>query len=825
MQLKVFLTVPLFLIFAGLSGQNVRITGTVIDSISREPLAFVNITYDKSGKGTVSSIDGQFQLDLKKEVRELLFSYVGYKQKTISLITLRGRKDLIVELTPKAYDIYEVYIYPGENPAHRIINLASENRNMNNPERISSFSYISYDKMIFTINTDSLSEPVKRKKKRKNYQDFKGIQEEDYSDTNVREIIDKQHLLMMESISTREFMYPDKDKEIILASRVSGFEKPSFVLMARQFQSFSFYESFITISDKKYLNPLSPGSTDLYFFLLEDTMFTERNDTVFIISFRPKKGTNFEGLKGVLYINSYKWAVQNVIAEASKKAYELITVKIQQKYDIVNDHWFPVQLNTNMIFNNVAAETNTKRMNVIGIGKSYLLNININPELDRKDFDNTYVEVSKNAHEMPEHFWERYRIDSLSAKDIETYRTIDSIGRMKNFDQVFNNMETLMTGYLPGKYFKTDIRSIIDYNTYEGWRLGLGGITTKNLSPLFNIGGHFAYGFRDKAWKYGVSFKLHPLYDNDVYLKISYLDDLEEAGGLHFLEKKNLLSSESFREYMVENMDLVQKNQAELGWVMFKYLNMNLFIRKSVNTPSNSYMFSLTNENPRLLINRFYITEVGIMTRFAYKEGFMETPSGNKFSLGTKSPVLHLNIIKGFEWLDGGFDFFRIEAMLSKIFTFRRAGDSRIRVSTGMVSGKVPYSRLYAGNGSYKNIGVETEYSFATMRFNEFLSDRFVSFYFTQDFGRLLLGGEKFRPGLAIVNNIGFGWLSHEEYHNNIDFRTLEKGYYECGILVNNLINQKMFGYGFGVFYRYGPYSFSRIRDNFALKLTFSLNL
>ncbi len=825
MQLKGLLTVLLYLVFLGSSGQHFRIAGSVIDSISREPLPFVNIIYDKSGIGTVSSIDGRFQLDVNTTVTQLLFSYVGYRQKTIPVIPLHGVKDLVVELAPKAYDINEVYVYPGENPAHRIINLAVRNRNINNPERIGSFSYISYDKMIFTVDTDTLSEPARKKKKRTRQRDYSGIPEEDPSDADVRSIIDKQHLLMMESISTREFMYPDKDKEKILASRVSGFDKPSFVLMARQFQSFSFYDNFINISNKKYLNPLTPGSTGLYFFLLEDTLFTARNDTVFIISFRPKKGKNFEAMKGLLYINSYKWAVQNVIAEASERTNELITVKIQQKYDMINEHWFPVQLNTNMIFNNVAAETNTRKMNVIGIGKSYLINIRINPELDKKEFDNTYVEVSKNAHEMPEHFWERYRVDSLSVKDIETYRIVDSIGRARHFDRIFDNMEILMTGYLPGRYFNLDIRSIIDYNTYEGWRLGLGGITSRNLSPLFNVGGHFAYGFRDKTWKFGLSLKLNLHSGNDVFLRISYLDDLEEAGGMNFLEKRKLFSSESFRDYMVENMDLVRKSQAEIGWTMVKYLNLNLFVRTSVNTPSNSYMYSISNENPRLLINRFNFTEAGIMTRFAYKEGFMVTPSGNRFSLGTSSPVVHLNIIRGFEWLDGGFDFIRFETMLSKVFTFPYIGDSRIRISAGMVSGKVPYSRLYAGNGSYKSFGVETENSFATMRFNEFLSDRFVSFYFKQDFGRLLFGGGKFRPRLAVINNIGFGWLNHEEYHNNIDYMTLEKGYFECGLLINNLINQRMFGYGFGVFYRYGPYSFSRIRDNFALKLTFALNL
>ena len=85
MRLKVLLTITLFLIFHVSYGQNLRIAGTVIDSMSREPLAFVNITYDKSGKGTVSSIDGKFLLNVNDAAIKLQFSYVGYKQKTISL--------------------------------------------------------------------------------------------------------------------------------------------------------------------------------------------------------------------------------------------------------------------------------------------------------------------------------------------------------------------------------------------------------------------------------------------------------------------------------------------------------------------------------------------------------------------------------------------------------------------------------------------------------------------------------------------------------------------------------------------------------------------
>ena len=49
----------------------------------------------------------------------------------------------------------------------------------------------------------------------------------------------------------------------------------------------------------------------------------------------------------------------------------------------------------------------------------------------------------------------------------------------------------------------------------------------------------------------------------------------------------------------------------------------------------------------------------------------------------------------------------------------------------------------------------------------------------------------------------------------------MDKGYYESGLLINNILG--IFGLlniGVGAFYRYGPYSFENVADNFAYKFT-----
>ena len=117
------------------SGQPEPVRGRIIDKQTRRPLAFVNITYLASGQGTVSNIDGEFSIASSRYIDFLKFSYVGYHPLFIGKEDLRPGETLLIELDRKAYDIEEVTILPGINPAHRIIRLASDNNVSENTSR------------------------------------------------------------------------------------------------------------------------------------------------------------------------------------------------------------------------------------------------------------------------------------------------------------------------------------------------------------------------------------------------------------------------------------------------------------------------------------------------------------------------------------------------------------------------------------------------------------------------------------------------------------------------------------------------------------------
>ena len=104
-------------------GQGSLISGKIIDSESGDALAFVNISYNNSGLGTMSNIDGDFTIKTKEFIHQLNFSYIGYEPVIIDQLDSLNNNSILVRMTPKTYNIDEVMIAPGINPAHRIIDL------------------------------------------------------------------------------------------------------------------------------------------------------------------------------------------------------------------------------------------------------------------------------------------------------------------------------------------------------------------------------------------------------------------------------------------------------------------------------------------------------------------------------------------------------------------------------------------------------------------------------------------------------------------------------------------------------------------------------
>lgn len=802
--MKFVLLLISFIISSLITGQN--ITGKVVDAKSLEPLAFVNVIFNEGYTGVSTDIDGNFTVNQNDSLKSLTFTYIGYNRTTMSINEVN--KNGIINLKRKAIDINEVLVLPGVNPAHRIIDLAIENRKVNNPEKATEFYYESYNKLIFTANIDSnlLSNPDAMLKL-------------DSSDKRMYEFFQSQHLLMMESVTERNHIPPDFSKEVVTASRVSGFKNPTFSLIGTQLQSFSLYTTYISLFGENYLSPISSGSTNKYLFVLKDTLYSG-SDTVFRIAFQPRKGKNFDGLKGVLAINTNKYAVQNFIAEQFEE--NDFPVKIQQKYEFIDGkQWFPVQLNTVLKFKTI--ELNTA--DVIGVGKSYLKNIELKSRINKKEIGNTILKIDEKAGKKEPAFWALYRVDSLDSKEQKTYHFMDSVGDKIKLDQKMAIYETLFKGFVPIGPINLPLNRLMQFNDYEGIRLGLGLETNDKVLSWLKVGGYGAYGFKDKAWKYGYHARWTPKNNRDFQVKGSYENDVIETGGISFFNNKvNGFSSESIQKFFMNQMDGLERIQTEISFRALKDFQFTLFGNTEIRTFNTAYEF-ISNQTSveRRFDQDVNLAHAGINFRYAFREKYVEM-FGIKAPIPTKYPVIHFKYTQGLnDVLGGELDYLKIDLKLEQHLKLKNIGFTKLRVAVGAVDEVLPLSLLYRLQGTNTNkLGVTSDFSFETAFPSEFFAERYAHFFFRHNFGNLLFKTDWIQPNISIITTAAFGELDAVNQHVNQDFKTYEKGFYESGIQIDNLLEG--FNLGLGVFYRYGPYSEIEVIDNLAFKLSSSVS-
>lgn len=112
----------------------------------------------------------------------------------------------------------------------------------------------------------------------------------------------------------------------------------------------------------------------------------------------------------------------------------------------------------------------------------------------------------------------------------------------------------------------------------------------------------------------------------------------------------------------------------------------------------------------------------------------------------------------------------------------------------------------------------------------EFVSDQYATLFVTHNF-RNLLGKPAvgwFRPEPSFVQGIAYGSLHAPDRHKGIPIGTLERGFFESGLLVDNLCRLKVarlfyLGAGVGVFRRWGPNALPAQGDNWACRLVWNI--
>ena len=789
-SIKFIIIIFLSLLSVSLSGQN-SVKGRVIDESTKERLAFVNIVINENGTlGTTSDIDGNFSIKSKNEIESLTFSFVGYEKKKVEIE--KDQDEIIVKMKPQNIQLSEIVIDASKNPANRIIDSVFKYRDSNNPKSLDSYYYKIYDNMVFTIDTTRL-----------------------YSnDVMYNEFQDKD-LMAMETVSEQLFKKPNKNQKNIIANKVSGIDNPMFVYIIENIQSIGFQEDLITINEKQYINPISNGSKKKYIFVLESTLKTDSNDSIFVISFKPYRNTNFNALSGTMTINSDKWAIQNIKAEPSKQD-QMFDINIQQLYEKVDGYWFPKQMNTNISFNMFDIYT------MLGIGKSYITEVEINKDLDRSNFSNADYIISDEAGDSDDVI-KAYRYEKLSGERLDaTYKFVDSIFAANNIDmdKVTGIITNLLYDEIPIKFINLKVGDIMDYNIGNGYMLGLGFRTNERLSKIFSVGAFGNYWFKAKEFNYGGNLSFNILPSKDMKLKFAAEHKFKRLGNYSFEEENAFLSPSNYKDFYINATSLNNSVSANFSTYFNKYLKGIVNFEVADKTVFDR---QLTIDNSQ----SYRLSTLDLRLRIAFGEKFIKTSQG-LIAESKANTVIWISYQKNLKDVFGSpYNFDKIEFQFRGQKTFKYIGETSILAQAGYVNGLAPITELFnlEGTGN-KKFGIFCTESFNTIRPDEFFCDRFAALYFSHNFRNLLFDFEKFHPEIIIVTNIAFGKCSSDsQIFKFSDSQVLNKGYFESGLVIDNILSAGITKLGFGAFYRYGPYYYDNTWDNFAFKISAGFSL
>jgi hypothetical protein len=801
--MRIVLSMLFLLAHACMLGQT--ISGKIMDAQTGEALPFVSIIEQSTLNGTYSDIDGIYSLSLSDSSNAIMYGLVGYESFTIGNYRLAGN---VISLTPKNNLLSEIRIRPGINPAERIIQNAIANKKRNKPESDMAFTYDSYNKLVFGGDIDSTL--------LRDTTQFKRLSKETKEAYNF---LNAQYIFLMESITHRKFCPPYHSEETIIANRVSGLKMTELFLLGTQLQSFSFYGESVELLDVKYMSPLADNAINKYLFQLEDTTFIGI-DTVYTISFQPRSKKNFPSMMGRVYINTNGYAIQNVLAEPAKVGG--FNIKIQQQYAwLENKKWFPMQLNSNLTFDSTMWVAGVP---LVGQGRSYIKNITLNADLTPADFTPITLQILPEAGRQPDSLWNQYRERELDAKEVETYHVVDSLGKELNLDRRVKAFEALTTGQLNMGYINLDLRYLLSYNQYEHFRLGAGLRTSHRVSEKFSIGGYATYGFGDKAWKFGGDALIHLYRLRNCWLKFEYQNDLMEMGGNHILPDREGFFTPHLYPIFISRMDRREKEEISVNGRLLSNLTTTLFANHQYVSTFDNYTFIRRPfEEVSLNAENFDLIETGIRLRYAPGERLVRT-SSREIRLGGRFPVVYVNMTKGWNSVaHGDISYKRMDARVDKTFNIQNIGKLSFVAQAGHCSDDIPLSLLYNAQGTYDKITIAIPNTFQTMRTNEFMHSSYALLHIRHSFLDLLYQHGNFKPHLVLAHSMMWGDFKFPSSHN-FTFHSANKGYFESGIQVDNLISSGISGIGVGAYYRYGPYALPSPKDNWAFKITSSLS-
>ncbi|MCF8364787.1 MAG: DUF5686 and carboxypeptidase regulatory-like domain-containing protein [Bacteroidales bacterium] len=721
------------MIHAVLFSQVTKIMGTVTDQKSGEPLPFVNIVFKGTNIGVTTGFDGTYAIETSTPGDSLIASFVGFGRQTKPVA--KGRFQYInYEMENENFELETVIIKAGENPAEIILRKIIQNKSNNDPDQYDAYQYEAYNKI--QIDANNITDKFKE---RRIFRDFDFI----FDNVDTSTVNGKTYLPIFLSESISEVYSKQKPKayiEIVKANKISGIENESVMqFLGDKFQHINIYDNYISLFQKNFISPIANFGINSYkYYLIDSTFFGDK--WCYKIMFKPRQKQTLT-FTGHFWVNDTSFAIKEVDMKIMDDANInfINDLVIHKEFDLIDGKYWLLTKDYIIGDLNIVEDEKSDLVGFFGSKTTTYRKFLINqPKEDDFYKAPVSVVVEEKANEKPEAFWNENRHENLTRDEKTIYYMVDTLKQIPRFNTYIDIIEMVTTGYYEtGNFELGPYGSLLSFNAVEGARIRLGGRTSNKFSTKLMLFGHVAYGTLDKQWKYGGGFKYMLNKNPRRSFGGEFQYDLEQLGASQNAFREDFFLAFLFRRNPADKLSIVEgyKFYYEHEWFNGFSNTLNLIQRNLYPVGDNVFQFNVKNEdgsNKVVSETAITSTELRLDTRLAYKERFL-MGEFERVSLGAKYPILEIRYGYGVPKLAGGDnEYHRLQLNVSHWFNTFNLGWSKWIVEAGRIWGVVPYPllKLHEGNETY----FFDEYSFNMMNYFEFVSDKYLSVYYTHHF-------------------------------------------------------------------------------------------
>ena len=759
------------------------ITGVVVDGDTGETLPFVQIYFLKSTPnkgmvasevGTTSDIDGNFSISNTSGYNTLHFQMIGFKTEMLTLRKGQNRTNVKVKLTPDVYGLQDIVVTPKNrkrdyrrkgNPAVELIKNVIANKEQHCVKTVDQYTAQSYSRMSFALDN------IKVNWEKPFWKNFEF----------VKKYIDTTGVYPSITISIREHLTdeyfqrkPHREKKILQKKRIFGVEDLVSTGAFQEninavFKDVEINDNSMNLLFNRFVSPLSSTlAVTFYQYYIMDTIMVDGYPCI-DLAFVPVNSESY-GFTGHLYIVNdstfriKKYAI-NVPPDINLNFVSNFSIEHSYR-QLENGLWAPDRTSTYAKF---YVMNNTR--GILARQTKIYTKWDLDTPIAKETFSAlTSEEPDMNdstAQRLGAAAWDTLRPEPLTRYENSVYDLVKEVTENPKLATAIAAVNAITTEFVAttpakdlddSKFDFGPIYQTVSWNLLEGVRVRVGGASTAKLHDQIFFRGYVAFGTTDLRPKYNGTFiytfdkhKNQPYDRLRHHIQLTAQYDVEEPGmQTDVIRRDHILMSIPTSTPTLGFSQYVFHAKAEY----MKEWRNRFSIRASFDFTNNEAAGALKYERVNWTQNitttdTTWTKELSNIGSYRNYEGCFEfrySPGSRVFidRMGIESPFAlekdapTIKIMHYVGYLDDrhnggdGFIYNRTEALFDKRFWFSAFGHLDLRVQTGMIWQKVPFTKLYIPGASTSIFLAQR--AFNQMKPMEFLMDQYVSVFATYYF-------------------------------------------------------------------------------------------